>query len=453
MTRELVLEILINVLENGEYSNVAIHNTLMKYQYMEKQNRAFLTRLSEGAIERKMELDYIINTFSKIKVNKMKPVIRNILRMGTYQILYMDQIPDSAACNESVKLANKKGFYNLKGFVNGILRNISRNKENITYPEKGSLEYLSIFYSMPEWIVDLWYKEYGYEQTEGILKGFFEKKQTSIRVNTGKITPQELKVLLEKEEITVTQGQYLPYALQISNYNYIAGLSAFQKGFFQVQDESSMLVASCGGIREGYKILDVCAAPGGKSTHGAELLKGSGNVIARDLTEDKIERIRENIERLGLSNVEAECFDALVLDEKNIENNDIVFADLPCSGLGVMKRKGDIKYKTKEEDIRVLAQLQKDILKVVQQYVKPNGVLLYSTCTINRFENEENIKWFCENFPYELESLDSYITEKLQSETTKQGYLQLLPGIHGTDGFFLARFRKKNEKEKGAKKV
>ncbi|MEG1741845.1 MAG: transcription antitermination factor NusB, partial [Acetivibrio sp.] len=238
MTRELVLEILINVLENGEYSNVAIHNTLMKYQYMEKQNRAFLTRLSEGVIERKMELDYIINTFSKIKVNKMKPVIRNILRMGTYQILYMDQIPDSAACNESVKLANKKGFYNLKGFVNGILRNISRNKENITYPEKGSLEYLSIFYSMPEWIVDLWYKEYGYEQTEGILKGFFEKKQTSIRVNTGKITPQELKVLLEKEEITVTQGQYLPYALQISNYNYIAGLSAFQKGFFQVQDES-----------------------------------------------------------------------------------------------------------------------------------------------------------------------------------------------------------------------
>ncbi|MEG1741779.1 MAG: 16S rRNA (cytosine(967)-C(5))-methyltransferase, partial [Acetivibrio sp.] len=163
--------------------------------------------------------------------------------------------------------------------------------------------------------------------------------------------------------------------------------------------------------------------------------------------------IRENIERLGLSNVEAECFDALVLDEKNIENNDIVFADLPCSGLGVMKRKGDIKYKTKEEDIKVLAQLQKDILKVVQQYVKPNGVLLYSTCTINRFENEENIKWFCENFPYELESLDSYITEKLKSETTKQGYLQLLPGIHGTDGFFLARFRKKNEKEKGAKKV
>lgn len=442
MTRELVLEILIEVLENGGYSNTAIHNTLMKYQYMDKQNRAFLTRLSEGVIERLIELDYVINSFSKIKVKKMKPVIRNILRMGTYQILYMEKVPDSAACNESVKLAVKKGFQSLKGFVNGVLRSISRGKENISYPQEGTLSYLSIKYSMPEWILTMWLSEYTMEVVEKILKGFLEQKTTSIRVNTEQTSVKELWDCLEKESVSVEPGRYLPYALRIHNYNYLASLTSFINGDFQVQDESSMLVAHCAGIKEGDFIIDVCAAPGGKSTHAAQILKGSGRVLARDLTEYKTTLITENINRLHLVNIETQCQDALECDKESIGKADIVFADLPCSGLGVMKRKGDIKYKTKEEDIQELAKLQRDILAAAEQYVKPGGILMYSTCTINSYENTENMNWFLENFSFERESLNQYLPAQLRTETTKAGYLQLLPGIHDTDGFFLVRFKK-----------
>jgi len=443
VTRELVLEILIEVFENGGYSNVAIHNTLTKYQFMDKQNRAFLTRLSEGVIERCIEIDYVINCFSKVKVKKMKPVIRNILRMGTYQILFMDQVPDSAACNESVKLATKKGFVNLKGFVNGVLRNISRQKENLTFPKEGSKEYLSVTYSMPEWILDLWLEEYDEHKVESICKGFFEDKKTTIRVNTSKTTSDALVKVLNKEEVTVESGTYLPYALNISNYNYLGALDSFKDGLFQVQDESSMMIAQCAGIKEGQVILDVCAAPGGKSTHAAQLLNNTGQVIARDLTEYKTSLIEENVNRLGLKNVTVQCKDALIKDKDSVDLADVVIADLPCTGLGVMKRKGDIKYKTTREDVFALAKLQKDILSVVSNYVKPGGVLIYSTCTINKYENMENVNFILENFPYELDTLVPYLPSKMEMETCKDGYLQLLPGIDGTDGFFLARFRKK----------
>lgn len=442
MTRERILEILMEVFENGEYSNVAIHNTLIKYQYMDKQNRAFMTRVCEGVIERCIELDYIINQFSKIKVKKMKPVIRNILRMGTYQIIYMNQVPDSAACNEAVKLAQKKGFSNLKGFVNGVLRNISRQKENLPLPQKGDKEYLSITYSMPEWILDLWLEEFDIDTVEGICKSFFEQKKTTIRVNTNKTTKENLLDVLQKEEVAVENGSYLPYALKISNYNFLASLKSFKEGLFQVQDESSMLIAACSGIKEGQVVLDVCAAPGGKSTHAAELLNKSGQVFARDLTEFKTEKIEENVARLGLENITVQCQDARILDKDSIEKADVVIADLPCSGLGVIKRKGDIKYKTKKEDIFSLATLQKEILSVVTSYVKPGGVFLYSTCTINKYENLENVKFIVDNFPLELESLIPYLPEKLHKETAKTGYLQLLPGNEDTDGFFLARFRR-----------
>lgn len=443
MTRELVLEILTEVFENGGYSNTALHNTLMKYQYLEKQDRAFITRLSEGVIERCIEMDYVINCFSKVKVNKMKPVIRNLLRMGTYQILYMKQIPDSAACNEAVKLAGKKGFVNLKGFVNGVLRTISRQKDKLVYPQRGSREYLSVVYSMPEWILDLWLEEMDASTVEKMLAAFLAEKKTTIRVNTNKISKELLMERLFEEGVSVEQGTYLPCALNISNYNYLTGLKSFTEGLFQVQDESSMLIAPAAGIKKGQKIIDVCAAPGGKSTHAAELLEHTGQVIARDLSEYKTSLIEENIKRLGLANVTVECQDALVLEEGSIESADVVLADLPCSGLGVMQRKGDIKYKTTREDIASLAKLQKEILAVVTRYVKPGGVLIYSTCTVNRYENMENVQYILEHYPFELESLAPYLPQTLAQKEETAGCLQLLPGIDGTDGFFLARLRRK----------
>lgn len=444
-TRELALQILLKVLEEGEYTSAVIPMVLKNYQYLEKKERAFLTRLCEGTIERTIELDYILNQFSKVKTKKMKPVIRNILRMAVYQMKYMDQVPDRATCNEAVKLVRKKGFSGLSGFVNGVLRNISRNMESITYPseKKEAVKYLSVCFSMPEWIVEMWIADYGYETTKAMLEASLEEKYVSIRCNTQKASMEELKNSLECDGITVLQGNYVDTALQISGYDYLEGMEAFQDGWFTVQDESSMLVSLVAGIKENDNIVDVCAAPGGKSLHAANLLKGTGKISARDLTELKVLRINENFKRLGINNIETKVWDARVLDEEQVETADIVFADLPCSGLGVIGKKNDIKYKVSKEAIEDLAQLQREILTVVKKYVKPGGVLIYSTCTVSKKENEENMRWFEQQPEFSLESIEEYLPEALRNEQTKEGYLQVVPGKVKMDGFFLAKFRRR----------
>lgn len=442
--RELSLEILLKVFEEEEYSSAVIGQVLSVYQYMDKQDRAFLTRLTEGTIERAIELDYILNQFSKVKVKKMKPVIRNILRMGVYQLKYMEQVPASAACNEAVKLAQKKGFHNLKGFVNGVLRNIVRSIDKISYPALDSqpLQALSIQYSMPEWIVKLWVEQYGSRVTQQMLEASFAERATSIRCNTGRTTFDELWKELENEQVHVEKGNYVKDALQISSYNYLQKLQCFQQGKFTIQDESSMLVALAAGIEMDALVVDVCAAPGGKSLHAAELLQGTGKVISRDLTEQKVLKIKENKERLQIDNLIPQVWDATVLDKDLVGQADVVLADLPCSGLGVIGKKNDIKYKASPEGMEELAKLQRQILTVVSQYAKPGGVLMYSTCTVNRTENEENMEWIERELPFTLESMDPFLPKALQGDTTTKGYLQLIPGIHKTDGFFLARFRK-----------
>lgn len=443
--REIILGILIEVMENEQYSSTVISNTLTKYQYLDKQDRSFLTRLSEGVIERVIELDYIINQFSKIKTNKMKPVIRNLLRMGAYQIKYMEQVPASAACNEAVKLAKKKGFQTLSGFVNGILRTISRNLDEIKYPDekKDSINFLSTVYSMPEWLIRLWMKEYDYETVKLMVQSSMEEKPLTIRINTDKITEEELERYLLEEGISVIKGNYLPYARILKGYNYLNKISAFREGKFQVQDESSMLVAQAAGIKKNDHIIDVCAAPGGKSLHAAQLLQGTGLVSARDLSESKVYLIRENITRMGYQNIETMVHDATILRNEDKGKADVVIADLPCSGLGVIGKKPDIKYKMNQEQMEDLAKLQRGILSVVWEYVKEDGVLIYSTCTVNKMENMENVEWFIKEYPFELESLNPYLPKELYEESTELGFLQLIPGIHKSDGFFLARLRRK----------
>lgn len=440
--RNLVLTALIEVLEQEAYSSIVIHRILENYQYLDKKDRAFFTRLVEGVIERKIELDFILNQFSSINVDKMKPVIRNILRMGVYQIRYMEQVPNHAACNEAVKLAEKKGFFRLKGFVNGVLRNIERNKVKYPEEEKNPVLFLSIYYSMPEWIVKQWLAIYSYSTVKHILSAFFEEKHTTIRCNLQKIEPENLYSQLEKKGIQVENGNYLPYALKIKGYNYLKQIELFQKGFFQVQDESSMLVTEIADIKKEDFILDVCAAPGGKSLHIAQKLSGKGIVLARDLTEQKIKLIEENIKRLNCSNIKIEVWDALFFDLTKKEKVDIVLADLPCSGLGVIGKKTDIKYKITPKIQEELVKLQRRILSIVSSYVKKNGLLIYSTCTINKEENEKNIGWFQNQFPFQLESIEPFLPEQLQKLSGEKGYLQLLPGIHKTDGFFMARLRK-----------
>lgn len=427
--REIALLSIIEIMEKGKMSHIVLTQALKKYQYLEKQERAFLGRLVEGTIERTITLDYILNQFSSVPTDKMKPIIRNILRLSLYQILYMDSVPESAACNEAVKLAEKKGFRNLKGFVNGVLRTIARRKDDIKYPdkEKENTWYLSVFYSTPEWIVRQFIEQYGIEKTQKMLAASYEGEGfTTVRCNIGKMTRAEIKQMLEEEGAVVKECEYPDYALMISGYDYLEELKTFKEGFISVQDINSMIVAEKCGVKEGDIVLDVCAAPGGKSLHIAEKLNHTGYVQARDLTKNKVSLIQENIDRSGLENIEAIVQDALIFTEKDEDMANIVIADLPCSGLGVIGKKNDLKYKMTREAQEELKQLQKSILSVVWRYVKKDGILLYSTCTINKEENEGNIEWFLKQYPFELEESRTF-----------------LQGIDEGDGFYFARLRKK----------
>lgn len=441
--REIILGILLEITKEGGYSHIVLRNTLEKYQYLDKKERAFITRVVEGTLEHLIEIDYIINQFSKVKVNKMKPVIRTIIRNSVYQIKYMDSVPNSAVCNEAVKLAEKKGFFQLKGFVNGVLRNIDRNVSNIQYPDKKNMiEYMSIKYSMPIWILKEWEKSYDWSTIEKMLQGFLLEKGTTVRCNLHKISKEDLMHKLAEEHVQVKEHPYLPYALEISGYNYLGDLESFREGDFQVQDISSMLVSEIADPKEDDYIIDVCSAPGGKALHMADKLCGTGFVEARDLTEYKVNLIEENIGRSGMKNIRAVQQDALVYDEASKEKADIVLADLPCSGLGVLGKKTDIKYKMTRETQKELNDLQRKILSVVQSYVKPQGTLVYSTCTINDEENMENVRWFLEQYSqYHLVSVKDSLCEGLKP-SVKEGCLQLLSGVHDSDGFFIAKFRK-----------
>ena len=398
-TRDLVVEILLLVTRDGQYSHIALNQVLEKYQYLDKSDRAFITRVTEGTLERMIELDYITDQFSKVKVKKMKPVIRAIVRSAVYQLKYMDSVPDSAVCNEAVKLAVSRGFGGLRGFVNGVLRSIARNLDSVQYPPEGTKEYLSVRYSMPPWILEQWLAWYTPEQVEQMLRNFLEEKPTSIRCNLHQISREDLKRKLAGEGVKAEEVPELPCALLISGYDYLGALPSFQEGDFQVQDISSMLVAERANPREGDYIIDVCAAPGGKALHLADKLRGTGMVQARDISDYKVGLIWDNIRRAGMENIEAVRWDATVLDEESVEKADIVIADLPCSGLGVLGRKSDLKYRMTREGEKELAALQRQILSQVWRYVKPGGKLVYSTCTINREENEENAAWFQAEYP------------------------------------------------------
>lgn len=426
--RELALDVLLEVMEQEKYSHLVLRDVLDKYAYLDKKERSFLTRLVEGTIERTTELDYILNLFSKVKVKKMKPLVRNLLRMSVYQLRYMDSVPDSAVCNEAVKLSRKRGFGQLSGFVNGILRNIARHPEQIVFPDEktDTEEYLSVYYSMPLWIVKQWANMYGIEKTKQILQAFSKEQKLVVRTNLNHTTPEVLMQSLAGQGIEVCPNNALPYALELSGYDRLSLIPEFEAGDFYVQDISSMMVAETASVKEGDYVIDVCAAPGGKSIHIAEMLHGTGHVEARDLTEYKIGLIRENMERHKLTNMEAKQWDATVLDESSIETADILLCDLPCSGLGVLGKKTDIRYKMTAKKQQELVKLQRAILDVVHSYVKPGGVLVYSTCTIHRDENENNVNWFQAKHPeFELESMQ-----------------QMLPHETGQDGFFIAKLRR-----------
>lgn len=477
--RELVLETLTDIDRGRKNASEAMNGTLRNYQYLSKQERSFYTCLCEGTLEYRLQLDYLINQVSKTPVHKCKPYIRNLLRMSLYQIRYMDGVPGEAACNEAVKLAKKKGFQSLSGFVNGVLRNLVRRQESLMFPQKeeNRTAYFSLQYSMPEWLVDQMLDWYPEEIVEGMLAAFLQKTPLTVRVNLLQSTKESVKAELEKEKIETEDGCYTENTLRLSGINYMNRIKAFRQGCITVQDESSVLQGYLLQPKPGDLILDVCAAPGGKSLYAAEQLllaehmeedenmrdgtegketgggrlgMKSGRIIARDIREKKTERIQENAERMKLSNLETEVWDALQPDRKLYGQADVVIADLPCSGLGVIGRKPDIKYRMTAEQLNELEELQKNILSTVIPYVKPEGRLIYSTCTVNPAENECQVDWLQKVFRLEpvniREFLPQKLVEKLEGQpgtNLEQGYATLLPGQQNCDGFFFAVLRKK----------
>ena len=426
-TREIVLDILMTLEKEDCFSNKLIKDVLDKYDYLDGRDKAFIKRVAEGTIERRIELDYDLNHFSSVPVHKMKPLIRNLLRMSAYQILYMDNVPDSAVCNEACKLAGKRKFQNLKGFVNGVLRTISKNKQQMPMPDRDEhfVQFLSVKYSCPEWLVEWWLEEYDRQTVETMLAGLLQIHPVSLRFST-KMEKQEKDALVTKMEAggaSLRQSEELPYIYFLENAEGISGLPGFEQGAFAVQDISSALAVEAAGIQKGDFVVDICAAPGGKTMLAAEY---ADRVLARDVSEHKADAIRENVERMGLANVEIQVFDATKFDETLEGQADVVLMDVPCSGLGVMGKKRDIKYRVTPESLQEITGLQQEIVRQSWRYVKPGGILLYSTCTVNPHENEEMAAWITAQFPFEEEM-----------------HRQIFPGEMEADGFFYARLRRK----------
>ena len=464
-SREIIVNMLLSISAGEEYSHVLIRNVLEKYDYLDSKDKAFIKCVTEGCLERRLELDYLLNGFSRTPVQKMKPFIRELLRMSVYQLLYLSKVPPSAVINEAVKLAKKRGFTGLSGFVNAVLRKIATEGKAYPLPdfEREPVSHLSIQYSMPEWLVETFEKEFGKERTVQILQGMQEPRPVTIRFpRTVKAEEREQLLLqIRKQCDRVESHPYLPEAYCLYGLNGVAKLPGFEEGKLAVQDVSSMLAVEAAGIRPGDKVLDVCAAPGGKTAYAAMLTGETGSVEAGDVSAYKTEMIAETCKRLGLRNVRVLLRDATVEDASRFEAYDVVLADVPCLGLGVMGRKKEIRYRIQKSDFASITALQKKIVTEAVRCVKPGGTLLYSTCSMTEEENTAMVRYMEEELGLFAESLEDTLPEsflralkaqKEQEDVTRDfaqiqaGYMQLLPGVHASDGFFFARMRVKNGK-------
>lgn len=436
--REIAFKVLCDIEENSNYSNIAINKHFKKYE-MTNQDRGLATEIIYGVVENKYYLDYIIDKLSKIKTQKLSTCVKILLRMGIYQIAFLDSVSEYAAVNETVNLV-KKYDNRSAGFVNAILRNVLRNKEEVLKVEIDSkIMYLSTKYSYSPWMIKNWTLKFGEEFTEDLLEANNEKPNLYLRVNTLKTTKEELIEQLKSQGIKPHIVPGIDEAIRVENLKDIENNELFKNGLFTVQDISSMLIGKVVNPKENSLILDVCSAPGGKTTHLATLMNNTGKVVARDVFEHKLKLIQNTVDRLGLTNVEVENCDACEIDDNSIDKFDYVLADVPCSGLGIIRRKPEIKYKTKAE-LKDLPTIQKQILETASKYVKVGGVLVYSTCTIQDNENIEVINEFLkENNNFELVPIDN-INVDLDNED--KGYLKIYPNIHGMDGFFISKLKR-----------
>jgi 16S rRNA (cytosine967-C5)-methyltransferase len=442
--REAALELLETVEKNQAYSNLLLNSAIEKNE-ISKIDIGLLTELVYGTLQRQMTIDYYLKPFLAGN-KKLESWVVNLLRLTVYQMVYLDKIPDRAAIFEAVEISKRRGHKGIAGLVNGVLRSIQRKGlpplEAITDPA----ERISIETSHPLWLVKRWLDQFGVERTKEMCELNLTAPMQTGRVNLTKISREDCLQLLIDEGFDVEASVVLPEGIKCLRGN-LASSQAFKTGYLTIQDESSMLVAYALGVKEEEVILDACGAPGGKTSHIAEKLGNSGKVISLDLHEHKVKLIVKNAERLGLGNIDARKLDSRQVSEHfEKESVNRILLDAPCSGLGVMRRKPDMKYTKKEADLSQLQAIQLSLLESVAPLLKKDGVLVYSTCTVDREENEEVIKQFLDNhheFEGDLE-LATRMPEAIKPLIS--GYdVQILPQDFGSDGFYIACLRKKAE--------
>lgn len=439
--RESALNLLEMIEKNQSYSNLLLNNVIKKNQ-IDKKDIGLLTELTYGTLQRRMTIDFYLQPF--LKNRKVELWVLILLRLTLYQMLYLDKIPDRAAIYEAVEIAKIRGHKGIASLVNGVLRSIQREGVPSLASIKDPAERLSIETSHPIWLVKRWINQLGIEKTKEMCEINLTAPLQTGRVNTTRISREDCLKLLEEEGFQVEASSIIPEAIKCLKGN-LANSQAFKEGYLTIQDESSMIVAHALGVKRDETILDACAAPGGKTTHIGEKLENSGKVISLDLHEHKVKLIDQNANRLGLKNIETKAMDSRhVLEHYTKESFDRILIDAPCSGLGVMRRKPDMKYTKKEEDVFRLHQIQAQLLESITPLLKKDGIVVYSTCTIDEQENEGVISSFLESHK-EFEG-DSTLAERLP-ETIRplvnDFKLQILPQDFGSDGFFIACLRKR----------
>jgi len=441
--RETALKVLKEVNHDGKYANISLKHHL-RGKRIDDKDAAFATHLIYGTLERQITIDWILEKFCRLK--RANPWVLNILRMGCYQIFHMDRVPDSAVCNESVILCKKYAGPALAGFVNGVLRNIVRNKNRIKLPskEKNPIEYLQLTYSYPVWLVEKWVQDYGFTTAEMMLMPVRENNYITVRVNRNRITREKLKEKLKVSGIDPEDGLLMrDEALRVYSARDIENNRLYKEGLLTVQGESSMLVVHLLDPKEGETILDACSAPGGKATHIAERMGNRGKIIAWDIHSQRIDLLKRNIDRMGASIINPQLHNACNYMPDFNEKFDRVLIDAPCSGWGVIYKKPDIKNRVDRSSLTDLYDVQHRIISTCAHYVKAGGVLVYSTCTMNIEENQRIIERFLnDNSMFELDDFIDLLPEKLNDSIIKPGMIQLIPSRDGVDGFFIARLKR-----------
>ncbi|KOS69520.1 16S rRNA methyltransferase [Lysinibacillus contaminans] len=438
--RDAALSILLAIDKNQAYSNLLLHETIKRHK-IETKDRALLTEITYGTLQYKMTLDYYLEPFVRGKIDHW---VRWLLRLSLYQMHYLTRIPPHAAVNEAVEIAKRRGHQGIASTVNGILRSILRQGVPSLEDIKDPIERLAIETSHPNWLVERFVNNYGVDVATEMLNENNMPPVQTVRVNSVKATVAEAIASLEAEGLSAKQSDMMPECLHVTN-GQPARTQAFKDGLITIQDESSMIPANVLNPTPGMRVLDMCAAPGGKTTHLAEKMNNEGSILATDLHPHKLDLIDHNTERLGLEIVQTAPIDGRKAPEfLQVESFDAVLVDAPCSGLGVIRRKPDIKYTKREEDLENLQKIQLALLDAGAKVLKQDGKLVYSTCTVDQQENEGTVQAFLTEHPemeaIQLESLPTKLAEKQAN-----GMLQVFPQDFGSDGFFVAAFRKKGE--------